>query len=123
MSGALQSWSQALQGLDTNTILTQNDVVNQNAGQLFQGKKANGFYDPELGVIVLGRDMNEVTLPHEMAHYWLDTFFCFANAKIVAPAMNIHTDNNCPMVSPHDVKNPIWASGARNISQNARNTA
>lgn len=75
MSGALQSWSQALQGLDTNTILTQNDVVNQNVGQLFQGKKANGFYDPELGVIVLGRNMNEMTLPHEMQHYWLDKIF------------------------------------------------
>ena len=75
MSGALQSWSQALQGLDTNTILTQNDVVNQNVGQLFQGKKANGFYDPEIGVIVLGRNMNEMTLPHEMQHYWLDKIF------------------------------------------------
>lgn len=42
---------------------------------LFQGKKANGFYDPELGVIVLGRNMNEMTLPHEMQHYWLDKIF------------------------------------------------
>lgn len=43
--------------------------------QLFQGRKANGFYDPELGVIVLGRNMNEMTLPHEMQHYWLDKIF------------------------------------------------
>lgn len=42
---------------------------------LAQGKKANGFYDPELGVIVLGRNMNEMTLPHEMQHYWLDKIF------------------------------------------------
>ncbi len=41
----------------------------------YQGKKANGFYDPELGVIVLGRNMNEMTLPHEMQHYWLDKIF------------------------------------------------
>lgn len=40
-----------------------------------QGRKANGFYDPELGVIVLGRNMNEMTLPHEMQHYWLDKIF------------------------------------------------
>ena len=42
---------------------------------LWQGNKANGFYDRELGVIVLGRNMNEMTLPHEMQHYWLDTIF------------------------------------------------
>lgn len=41
----------------------------------YHGKKANGFYDPELGVIVLGRNMNEMTLPHEMQHYWLDKIF------------------------------------------------
>lgn len=41
----------------------------------YQRKKANGFYDPELGVIVLGRNMNEMTLPHEMQHYWLDKIF------------------------------------------------
>lgn len=41
----------------------------------YQGRKANGFYDPELGVIVLGRNMNEMTLPHEMQHYWLDKIF------------------------------------------------
>lgn len=42
---------------------------------LFQGRAVNGFYDPELSVIVLGRNMNEMTLPHELAHYWLDTIF------------------------------------------------
>lgn len=60
---------------EPDTNLEQNDIVNQNVGQLFQGKKANGFYDPELGVIVLGRNMNEMTLPHEMQHYWLDNIF------------------------------------------------
>lgn len=61
--------------LSNNNYITKKDVVNQNIGQLFQGKKANGFYDPELGVIVLGRNMNEMTLPHEMQHYWLDKIF------------------------------------------------
>lgn len=56
----------------------QNGILDleQSVGNvLFQGKKANGFYDPELGVIVLGRNMNEMTLPHEMQHYWLDKIF------------------------------------------------
>ncbi len=44
-------------------------------GVLAQSRVANGSYDPELGVIVLGRNMNEMTLPHEMQHYWLDKIF------------------------------------------------
>lgn len=43
--------------------------------QLFQGRRVNGFYDPELEVIVLGRNSNTGTLPHEMAHYWANTIF------------------------------------------------
>ena len=40
-----------------------------------------------------------------------------------APATNKMPDNNCPMVRPQLVKNPICASGARNNSQTIRNTA
>ena len=43
--------------------------------QLFQGRKVNGFYDPELEVIVLGRSSNTGTLPHEMSHFWANTIF------------------------------------------------
>lgn len=43
--------------------------------QLLQGRKVNGFYDPELEVIVLGRSSNTGTLPHEMSHYWANTIF------------------------------------------------
>ena len=42
---------------------------------LFQGKKANGFFDPELNVVLLGKNWNTMTLPHELAHYWLNTLF------------------------------------------------
>jgi hypothetical protein len=38
-------------------------------------QKVNGFYDPELEVIVLGRGSNTGTLPHEMAHFWANTIF------------------------------------------------
>lgn len=41
----------------------------------YQGRKVNGFYDPELEVIVLGRNSNTGTLPHEMSHYWANTIF------------------------------------------------
>ena len=40
-----------------------------------QGRIQNGFYDAELNVIVLGRNFNTTTLPHEMSHFWLDTYF------------------------------------------------
>lgn len=48
---------------------------NELGNQLFQGRKVNGFYDPELEVIVLGRSSNTGTLPHEMSHYWANTIF------------------------------------------------
>ena len=47
-------------------------------------------------------------------------FFRIAIVKIVAPATNIITDNSVPMVSPHVVRNPICASGARNCSHITR---
>lgn len=40
-----------------------------------QGRIQNGFYDAELNVIVLGRNFNTTTLPHEMSHFWLNTYF------------------------------------------------
>lgn len=43
--------------------------------ELAQGRRVNGFYDPELEVIVLGRSSNTGTLPHEMSHYWANTIF------------------------------------------------
>ncbi len=65
--------------LSSNNYITKSDVVNQNMQMLPQGRTVNGFYDPELAVIVLGRNMNEMTLPHELAHYWLDTIFNIYN--------------------------------------------
>lgn len=40
-----------------------------------QGSKKQGAYDPELQVIIIGKDFNTGTLPHEMAHFWLDDIF------------------------------------------------
>ena len=63
----------------TSTLSPDNAEIisekTQEVKQLLQGRVANGSYDPELGVIILGRNMNEMTLPHEMQHYWLDKIF------------------------------------------------
>ena len=66
------------------------------------------------GLFILGRR----SLPY-IVHYFLR----IANTKIVKPVKNIITDNSCPMVNPHDVRNPICASGARNCSQIILNIA
>ena len=42
---------------------------------LFQRKGTNGYFDPELQVIVLGKNTNSGTLPHEMSHFWLEKMF------------------------------------------------
>lgn len=47
--------------------------INSFMNLLYQ--KANGFFDPELNVILLGKNWNTMTLPHELAHYWLNTLF------------------------------------------------
>lgn len=48
----------------------------------YQRRQANGIYDPELNVIVLGRNFNTTTLPHELSHFWLNnTFQLFKQAQ------------------------------------------
>lgn len=50
--------------------------------ELYQRRQANGMYDPELNVIVLGRNFNTTTLPHELSHFWLNnTFQLFKQAQ------------------------------------------
>lgn len=53
------------------------ELVNGDDTIMFQGRrsKINGVFDPELGTILVGKNFNGTTLPHEMAHYWLDTIF------------------------------------------------
>lgn len=42
---------------------------------LFQRNAIGGWYDPELATIALGRNFNELTLAHELAHHWLTQYF------------------------------------------------
>lgn len=38
-------------------------------------QNVNGFFDKELKAVVIGSNANTGTLPHEMAHFWLDKLF------------------------------------------------
>lgn len=55
--------------------------LNTTTDILSQGRIQNGFYDAELNVIVLGRNFNTGTLPHEMAHFWLNEIFTQAKSN------------------------------------------
>ena len=68
--------------LSKNNYITKNSIVNQSKEILTQRTQANGYYDAELKVIVLGRNMNTMTLPHEMAHFWLDNTFSLLSHQI-----------------------------------------
>lgn len=63
----------------TNTQIKSVDnrgTFSSDTGNIYyQGKQANGFFDPELNVVLLGKNWNTMTLPHEFAHYWLNTLF------------------------------------------------
>ena len=54
--------------------------LNATTDVLSQGRKG-GAYDPELQVIVIGKDFNTGTLPHEMAHFWLNEIFTQAKSN------------------------------------------
>lgn len=47
------------------------DKPSQNVNPLNQRKSVNAWYDPELQAIVLGKSYNELSLPHELQHYFL----------------------------------------------------
>lgn len=42
---------------------------------LFQGKRKGGAFDPITKQVILGRNSNTGTLPHEIAHFWLNELF------------------------------------------------
>ncbi len=47
----------------------------QTDGTLYQGKKKGGAFDPITKQVILGRNSNTGTLPHEIAHFWLNEMF------------------------------------------------
>lgn len=42
---------------------------------LYQGKRKGGAFDPITKQVILGRNSNTGTLPHEIAHFWLNELF------------------------------------------------
>lgn len=59
-----------------NISITEKDTnVNNNIEDTILNQNANGFFDSELKAIVLGSNFNMGTLPHEMAHFFLDKNF------------------------------------------------
>lgn len=42
---------------------------------LYQGKRKGGAFDPITKQVILGRSSNTGTLPHEIAHFWLNELF------------------------------------------------
>lgn len=42
---------------------------------LFQGKRKGGAFDPITKQVILSRNSNTGTLPHEIAHFWLNEMF------------------------------------------------
>lgn len=64
--------------LSNNNYITKEDIVNTNittTEDTILNQNANGFFDSELKAIVLGSNFNFGTLPHEMAHFFLDKNF------------------------------------------------
>ena len=47
----------------------------QTDGTLYQGKRKGGAFDPITKQVILGRNSNTGTLPHEIAHFWLNELF------------------------------------------------
>ena len=43
--------------------------------KLYQGKRKGGAFDPITKQVILGRNSNTGTLPHEIAHFWLNELF------------------------------------------------
>lgn len=49
--------------------------INNESNIFFQNSRYNGFFDADLKTILLGENMNEGTLQHEIAHFFLDRCF------------------------------------------------
>lgn len=58
---------------DDYVIFNENQIQNDNI--YYQGKRKGGAFDPITKQVILGRNSNTGTLPHEIAHFWLNELF------------------------------------------------
>lgn len=70
----------ALQDVKTIQAADETDLSDipfqeQTDGTLYQGKRKGGAFDPITKQVILGRNSNTGTLPHEIAHFWLNELF------------------------------------------------
>ena len=73
LDAALQD-EKTIQAAD-ETDLSDIPFQEQTDGTLYQGKSKGGAFDPITKQIILGRNSNTGTLPHEIAHFWLNELF------------------------------------------------
>ncbi len=69
------SMTQPYKNVNSQIKSTQNrGTFSKDTGNIYlQRTQVNGMYDPELNVIVLERNLNTTTPPHELSHFWLNT--------------------------------------------------
>lgn len=89
----LEGAGQSLNNVYENTSTTQikkvikgyfNKAQSRFSDFLYQFMAQNrmgGAYDPELQTIIIGRDFNTGTLPHEFAHFWLNEIFSISKSN------------------------------------------
>lgn len=82
-SKSYNSGSGAYVALISNQIKSTDNrgTFSADTGNIYYQGRKGGSYDPELQVIVIGKDFNTGTLPHEMAHFWLNEIFTQAKSN------------------------------------------
>lgn len=76
LDAALQDEKTIQAAAETDTAdLPDIPFQEQTDGTLYQGKRKGGAFDPVTKQVILGRNSNTGTLPHEIAHFWLNELF------------------------------------------------
>lgn len=76
LDAALQDEKTIQAAAETDTAdLPDIPFQEQTDGTLYQGKRKGGAFDPITKQVILGRNSNTGTLPHEIAHFWLNELF------------------------------------------------
>lgn len=81
-------------------------AIAESESTLKQG--ANGWYDPDMKVICLGANYNAMTLPHEMAHFWLDKLFELVPPSFVGTTKSDAYLKEAPWNDDYDAIRSLW---------------
>lgn len=72
------------QNIESLPELSAEDTYGQVTGLPKQKAKTKGTFDAKSKVIKLFEDADTSTLPHELAHFWLDNMFNYANSGMAS---------------------------------------